>query len=72
MDTDRPSAGGNELSLHPQNKKNLAALLGVSVYVLNKMIQAVKDQLGEPAGTTYSINQVQFMVNKYGIIRARK
>ncbi len=53
----------------PHNKKELAQLLGVSVFILNKMIALVKEELGEPIGTVYSVNQVQFLINRYGIKR---
>jgi hypothetical protein len=68
METDNSKAGSNDKVIHPQNKKNLAALLGVSVFILRKMIREVKDELGEPCGTTYSINQVKFMIDRFGII----
>jgi len=51
----------------PHNKKELADLIGVSTYVLNKMIDTVKDELGEPAGTIYSVKQVQFLVSRFGL-----
>lgn len=68
MDSSNLPSDTNPEAFHPQNKKCLAELLGVSVFILNKMIEQVKDELGEPAGTFYSIKQVQFMVNHFGII----
>lgn len=68
MNSQDAPAEMNPEAWHPHNKKSLADLLGVSVFVLNKMIEHVKDELGEPTGTFYCIKQVQFMVNKYGIV----
>lgn len=51
----------------PHNKKELADLMGVSPYVLNKMLDTVKNELGEPAGTIYSVKQVQFLVGRFGL-----
>lgn len=53
----------------PLNKKQLAVLLGVSPFVLNKMIELVKSELGNPVGRIYCVNQVEFLVKKYGIVR---
>jgi predicted DNA-binding transcriptional regulator YafY len=53
----------------PRNKKELAQLLGVSVKVLRKMIAPVLQELGQPIGGLYSVNQVVFMVNKYGALK---
>ena len=69
MNTEKPN-GGNRLSIaRPRNKSELADLLGVSVHILNLMLKAVKDQLGEPFGKLYSVKQVEFMLNTYGIKR---
>jgi hypothetical protein len=67
MDAEKPT-GGNRLSTsRPHNKAELAQLLGVSVHILNIMLEAVHDQVGEPFGKLYSVKQVEFMINTYGI-----
>ncbi len=55
--------------IEPHNKKGLANLLGVSMYILNRMLEDSYAEVGEPTGTMYSQKQVQYMVNKYGIMK---
>ena len=69
MNTEKPNGGTSLSSARPRNKKELADLFGVSVHILNLMIQAVKDQVGEPIGKLYSVKQVEFLVNTYGVKR---
>jgi hypothetical protein len=60
---------GYEYSRRQRNKKDLGRLLGVSRYILDKMLEDSKQELGEPIGkSTYSIHQVDFLVAKYGIM----
>jgi len=55
-----------------RNKKDLRNLLGVSRYILDKMLEDSKLELGKPTGkATYSINQVDFLVRKYGIMQKK-
>lgn len=61
-------ASGNG-STKPHTKKELAALLGVSVYILNKMIVPVQDKLGYPFGGLYSVKQVELMIETYGKVQ---
>lgn len=55
--------------IEPLNKKGLARLLGVSMYILNRMLEDSHSDIGEPTGTMYCQKQVQYMVNKYGIMK---
>ncbi|MCC6370072.1 MAG: hypothetical protein IT236_03600 [Bacteroidia bacterium] len=50
----------------PLGKKELAKLLGVSLFILNKWLKAIANELGKPVGFKYSINQVRYIVAKYG------
>ncbi len=65
----------NELSeekaiiIEPLNKKGLAHLLKVSVYILNRMLDESHSDIGNPTGTIYCQKQVQYMVSKYGIMK---
>jgi hypothetical protein len=56
----------NSSTSRPHSKRELADLLGVSVHILNKMIEPIKEQLGEPFGGLYSVKQVELMINTYG------
>lgn len=67
MNTEKPNGASRQVIERPRNKKELADLLGVSLIILNRMIEAVKDELGEPLGGIYYVNQVVFMANKYGV-----
>lgn len=55
--------------VEPLNKKGLARILGVSTFILSKMLESCKVELGEPTGTMYCIKQVQYMVNRYGLLK---
>jgi hypothetical protein len=55
-----------DVRIEPLNKKGLARLLGVTPFILNKMIESCKNELGEPTGTMYCQKQVQYMINRYG------
>jgi hypothetical protein len=70
MKTDNSKGNIRQIIERPRNKKELADLLGVSVKVLRKMIAAVENELGEPIGGVYCVNQVVFMVEKYGLAKA--
>jgi hypothetical protein len=65
------SADENVTGVHiePLNKKGLAHVLGVSVYILNKMLEDCIEDIGEPTGTMYSVKQVQGMIDKYGMFK---
>lgn len=54
--------------IEPLNKKGLAQLLKVSMYILNRMLEDSYPEIGEPTGTMYCLKQVQYMVSKYGIM----
>ena len=58
-------ASSNSIS-RPQCKRELAELLGVSVHILNKMIEPIKEKLGDPFGGLYSVKQVELMIETYG------
>jgi hypothetical protein len=66
METDSHRAGKDAEAFKPHNKKQLAILLGVSLFILNKWIDAIQEELGDPIGTVYSAKQVQMIVRKYG------
>ncbi len=70
MNSEKSKGGNLDVIERPRNKKELAQLLGVSVKVLRRMIEPVVDQLGQPFGGLYSVNQVLFMVNKYGAVQS--
>lgn len=57
--------------IEPLNKKGLGRLLGVSMYILNRMLEESYDEVGEPTGTMYCQKQVAYMVNKYGVIKQK-
>ena len=59
----------NGITIEPLNKKGLANVLGVSIYILNRMLDMCKDEVGKPVGTMYSQKQVQFMIIRFGIIK---
>ena len=68
MKTSDSSPEKKSVLIEPQNKKGLVQILGVTLYILNRMLEDSKDEIGEPTGTTYSQKQVQYMINKYGIM----
>ncbi len=57
------------VTIEPLNKKGLANVLGVSVYILNRMLELCKEEVGKPIGTMYSQRQVQYMINRFGILK---
>ena len=52
--------------IKPYNKKELVTLLGVSLFVLNKWLQPLKEEIGEVKGTYYNANQVEIIFKKLG------
>lgn len=52
----------------PFTKKKIAKLLGVSTFVLRGWLASIKEQIGEPVGITYNINQVRFILEKFGTL----
>jgi len=52
----------------PLGKKQIAKLLGVSLYILNKWLKAIADEIGQPIGLKYSIRQVESILAKYGSV----
>ena len=52
----------------PFTKKKIAKLLGVSTFVLRGWLASIKEQIGEPIGITYNINQVSFILEKFGTL----
>ena len=68
MKTSESSSEEKQLFLEPLNKKGLANLLGVSTYILNRMLLDSHFEIGDPTGTMYCLKQVKYMVNKYGIM----
>jgi hypothetical protein len=69
MKTSDSSSEEKATSIEPLNKKGLANLLKVSMYILNRMLEDSYADIGEPTGTMYSQKQVQYMINKYGIMK---
>jgi len=49
------------------NKKELQALLGVSLHILNKWLDSIAQELGEPICGLYSARQVQLIIDRFGI-----
>ncbi|MBL7933149.1 MAG: hypothetical protein JNL60_14680 [Bacteroidia bacterium] len=66
MESESKKGSSRDTLEKPRNKKDLAALLGVTPKVLRMMIKAVEKELGEPIGGVYCVRQVLFMVEKYG------
>lgn len=56
-----------QYTLRPCNKKDLQALFEVSKHVLNTWIKSIEQELGAPVCGLYSIAQVQFMIEKFGV-----
>lgn len=69
METSNESSHDKSNDVEPMNKKSLAHLMGVSVYILNRMLEDSRNEIGEPTGTMYCQKQVQYMINKYGMIK---
>ncbi|MBA2613365.1 MAG: hypothetical protein H0U95_15460 [Bacteroidetes bacterium] len=68
MKTSDSSPENKSTHIEPQNKKGLVQILGVSMYILNRMLEDSQEEIGEPTGTMYCQKQVQYMINKYGIM----
>jgi hypothetical protein len=66
METDSNKAAGSADAFKPHNKSQLAELLGVSVHILNRWIEAVGEKLGPLRCKVFSSKQVQLMVDTYG------
>lgn len=66
METDSNNAAKNAEAFKPHNKSQLAELLGVSVHILNKWIEALQEQLGPIRCKIFSSKQVQIMVETFG------
>lgn len=56
-----------DLNLTPMNKRSLSALMGVSLHILSNMINDSIPEMGHPTKTIFSIRQIEFLINKYGI-----
>lgn len=69
MKTSPSTSQQDTVVIEPLNKKGLARLLGVSVYILKRMLDDSHADMGKPIGTVYCQKQVQYMVNKYGIMK---
>lgn len=68
METDSSRPGPASKVFPPQNKKQLSALLGVSIYVLNKWLEDIAEELGPHSGKVFSSRQVSIIVRNYGCI----
>lgn len=53
--------------LRPYNKTELRKVYGISKYLMSKWLKDVEKELGKRIGYSYSIAQVQIIINKYGI-----
>jgi transposase len=52
--------------IKPKNKKELAALYGVSVKTFNKWIEPFKDKIGKMQGRMYTPKQVRVIFDCLG------
>ncbi len=53
--------------LKPYSKKELDSLLKISPCVRRAWLKALQPELGEPIGGLFSMRQVEFIINAYGI-----
>ncbi len=67
MDPNDSGAAKQSQILRPCNKAQLAALLGVSRYILNHWLEGLQEKLGPVKGKTFSVNQVKILVETYGL-----
>ena len=61
--------GQGNLLIKPYRLKDLAAIFDISQFTLKRWIDKYPDELGEKDGTYYSIQQVEFMIEKFGLPR---
>lgn len=54
-------------TLRPMNKKDLRELLGISKHVLNTWLKSIEEELGDPLCNLYSIRQVEFIIERFGV-----
>lgn len=52
--------------IKPYNKKELMCLYGVSLFVLNKWLEPLKEEIGETKGIYYNVNQVEIIIKRLG------
>lgn len=57
----------NNFKVKPCSKKELQVALGVSKYVLNTWLKNIEEDLGPPISGLYSVKQVQFIIEKFGL-----
>ena len=55
------------VALKAYNKKELQALFGISLHILNKWIDSIADKLGSPVCGLYSVKQVQMLIDRFGV-----
>ena len=53
--------------LKPYNKKELALLYPVSVFIFSKWLNTIEKQLGKPLGRLYNVEQVTLIIRTFGI-----
>ena len=54
-------------ALKPFSKGELVVKYGISLYVLNKWIDALQPQLGHVIARTLSVKQMQLFIEAYGV-----
>ncbi len=53
--------------VRPYSKKELYERIGISKYIFNRWTKAIEPQLGKPIGGVYSVRQVLFIVETFGL-----
>ena len=50
------------------NTKEIAEMMGISVFTASKWIKVIKNELGNRIGYSYSPKQIRIIVEKYGSV----
>jgi len=53
--------------LKPYSKKELSNLLQITPHILRVWLKALQPELGQPLGGLFTIRQVEFIIDAYGI-----
>ena len=61
--------GQGNLLIKPYRLKDLAAIFDINAQTLKRWMDKYPDELGEKDGMYYSVKQVEFMIEQFGLPR---